>query len=189
MKKAIVSMVAALLMTGCTQVSVPAPAKTETIIVTDSELFTGEMQKLAPHLDIISGDAVDFNKTSDITVSFEVWQDGKRVESATGIADSEAETLSFSLRPDSRDPKKQLITMAFNDGGTSLKAQIDSMPVDIFGQGPVELTGSDGLAIKPGEKKAVWGYAAKKENAFSANSIEDVKKSSWGLLIYIKAGN
>ncbi|MCP3760948.1 hypothetical protein NLX67_00880 [Domibacillus sp. A3M-37] len=192
MKKWAMMLAGGIMLAGCSEkTEKPASQNTQSDewVVYGDELFSAEEQKrLGAHMDLLGGDAVRISGPAAVTASYELWQNGKIVEPGGTLSPTEkAENISFSIRPSAKANDKDTLTISYNDGNAVFATEISALPVESLAHGAIDLTGIDGMAIAPGEKKAVWGYAAVKVEDVSPGSEKELKQSPWGLIVYIEA--
>lgn len=109
-----------LILAGCSQPAEKERAKRE-LILYDDELFPEEDSRhLLAHTTIIGGDAVRLSKPAKVIVTYEIWQNGKRVQSFNSFSSSSTdEIIAFSVRPSTNQVEKLTLTVSTNNGSAS----------------------------------------------------------------------
>lgn len=192
-KKIYLALVLVFLIAGCTQMN---GVSNNHVKVTPSTLFEGDVQKLGPHLDMITGCVrVKYkgNKES-LNLKYEIWENGKLKESAnitsTSISNNEFDgEVSISLKEIiGTDLEKSdfmiMKTIISEDNGYIGSTKHIERFDKAYGYGPTEIMGE--LNVTDVEEIAVWGLSAHQGVHSSGIDVEDiVKRADWGLILKI----
>lgn len=176
-----------LLTTGCTQANV-----NKIIHIEPSSLFQGDLERLEPHLGLISG-LVKVKVNGDdksIKVKYEIWEKGQLIVSNNAMSmhidNNFNGEVSFSLKDDiyNEDHFKMctVITDAAGHGScVVIVPKFDSQ----FSHGVNMLNESINVAVN--EEVAVWSLLANEVGeGFRVGGIEEAaKESDWALVLKI----
>lgn len=178
-----------LLLFGCSndenEINETSPPKEVTVQA--SSLLDPDQTELKLHLNWTGSGAVTFAKPSDVVMSYELWQNGMVIDPGGTFPSVEpAESVSFALHPSAKALGKQTFSISFPDSA-AMTTELPGLPTEPVAYGAVQLLGIDEAIIQPGEKKAVWGYAATEIGKTSPGDEDELKQSPWGLIVYVEA--
>ncbi|OXS77474.1 hypothetical protein [Domibacillus enclensis] len=159
------------------------------VSVQASSLLDPDQTELKLHLNWTGSGAVTFAEPSSVVMSYELWQNGTAIDpGGTFPSVDPAESVSFALRPSAKELGKQTFSISFPDSAV-MTTELPGLPTEPepVAHGAVQLLGIDEAIIQPGEKKAVWGYAATEIGKTSPGSEDELKQSPWALIVYVEA--
>lgn len=167
-----------------------AHAQEPTSKVRPSQLFTGDMLRLEPHLGLTGHGCVKmtFDESKDLDVKVHVWTTGKKSEPVIGASASpvKAGEVSISVREEvNRDGKMMYKLIVASPGGT-FRSWAD-IPAEIRGTGSMSLPNE--IAIKDGAALPVWALIGSKSGVLGFNSTENIeqvaKRVDWAMVLSI----
>lgn len=178
-----------LLLFGCSidenETNETSPSKEVTVQA--SSLLDPDQTELKLHLNWTGSGAVTFAKPADVVMSYELWQNGTVIDPGGTFPSVEpAESVSFALQPSAKALGKQTFSISFPNSA-AMTTELPGLPTEPVAHGAVQLLGIDEAIIQPGEKKAVWGYAATEIGKTSPGDEDELKQSPWGLIVYVEA--
>ncbi|WP_050180557.1 hypothetical protein [Domibacillus robiginosus] len=171
-----------LIMAGCSESAKTEPTEGK-LILYDDELFPKEDSRhLLAHTAIIGGDAVRLSEPAKVMVTYEIWQNGKRIQSSGSFSSSSTnEIVAFSVRPSINQAESLTLTISTNNGSTSHGLPKPASRYNSTSYGTIFMSETP---LLPGEKQAVWGMILTDE-AETSLSEKGVKAAKWGLIIYV----
>lgn len=172
-----------LIMAGCSELAKTDSTEGE-LILFDDDLFPEEDSRhLQSHTTILGGDAVRFNEPAKVMVTYEVWQNGERIQLANAFSsNSKDELIAFSVRPSTNQAEGLTLTTSNNNGAATFDLQKPAQKYNVTTYGTLFMNETP---LLPNHKQAVWGIILTDEDK-SSLSEQGIRDSKWGLIIYIE---
>jgi hypothetical protein len=167
-----------------------------TIRVSPSNLLTGELRRLGPHLNLTGESCVRIEAPGDeffLGYELELWENGKYVrwlgKGQSRVKDPEE--MSFSLQAFTGSKGEPLFrhviaVLAPKSGFTTTTQNVKRPEVDHSGSWKVELT--EPRELLEGETIPVWAYVISTEPGHDpSHKLEEAPKSArWALVVKVK---
>jgi len=165
--------------------------------VSPSELFTGDLNRLEPHLNFASSGCVKFetpNQMQDIGFETEVWEQGKaRTLNEYTPHAQKPDSASFSLREitDAKGQRKFHYVEAVSAKGSSVSVTTErDMPECYSNSVHYTKKLSEPRELNEGDKLAVWAFVIPMHKADSSfthfESIEEAAKAAqWAFVVKV----
>lgn len=161
--------------------------------VTPAQLFSGELQRLEPHLGL-SGHGcvrVSFDGEKKLNVEVQVWHKGKSVTEMSGSQSPvKAGEVSISVREAINSNGKMMYKAIVAAPGGTRAGWID-MPVGMRAMSSADFRHK--RTIKDGTPVAIWALIGSQRGNLTSNSEETVEQAAqradWALVLSIRLTN
>ncbi|EOD00234.1 hypothetical protein [Caldisalinibacter kiritimatiensis] len=182
-----------LVLIGCSKTEI---IEENTVRVSDSDLFEGELKKLEPHMGLITGSAkIEYNGDKDfIGCKYEIWENGEITETSDifstridGEFDGEINISLKQLINNELEKSDNMImtTSLGNENGYSSSTKYIKRFDENYGYSPYELT--EEIIVTDDSDISVWGLMASDDSVFSQEKTieETAEKVDWAIVVKV----
>ncbi|WP_050180569.1 hypothetical protein [Domibacillus robiginosus] len=106
-----------LIPSGCSGSAKTDSTEGELLLIDDELLPEEDSRHLQSHTTILGGDAVRLNEPAKVIVTYEICQNGERIQLANAFSsNSKDELIAFSVRPSTNQAEGLTLTTSTNSG-------------------------------------------------------------------------